>query len=164
MHANKSMAVVKGEKPSDLPVHEVHDLVSSESEEEEDNHEKAHSSPHPETEQHKSGIAYGTGSKPVYRETEALDEGTSARFDQLSPTFMAQLKGLLDEQRRGLENYVDGALKDVRNDLATEIKSIRFELNLLNGETVKFFTRATPVIDYTMEKLDVSSQNITIIV
>ncbi|KAK8955965.1 hypothetical protein KSP40_PGU014840 [Platanthera guangdongensis] len=39
---------LKGEIQSDLPAHEVHDLVSSETEKEEYSHEKAYSSPHPE--------------------------------------------------------------------------------------------------------------------
>ncbi|KAK8950318.1 hypothetical protein KSP40_PGU002160 [Platanthera guangdongensis] len=92
-----------------------------------------------------------------------LDKGTSTQTRQIPPTFLAQLRGLFDEKRRALKNYVDEALKDIRNDLAIEIKSIRVKIKLLKGEIVKFFKRVAPVVDYPLEKLDVSGQNIAVI-
>ncbi|KAK8952660.1 hypothetical protein KSP40_PGU014354 [Platanthera guangdongensis] len=73
---------------------------------------------------------------PVHQPSPISNEGTST--NQMSRTFLAQLKGLLDDQRKQLENFVDDSIKNLRNDLSTEIKSIRFkdkfiELNTLHN-------------------------------
>ncbi|KAK8959337.1 hypothetical protein KSP40_PGU002257 [Platanthera guangdongensis] len=87
------------------------------------------------------------------RDEEACDQDTTAKPDQMSTSFLAQLKGLLDDQRRQLEHYIDDSIKKVRQNLSTEIKSIRFEVNLLKANTVSFFMRVAPAVTFTESKL-----------
>ncbi|KAK8958683.1 hypothetical protein KSP40_PGU018248 [Platanthera guangdongensis] len=72
--------------------------------------------------------------------------GTTQQSMEMSTPLIAQLKGLLVQQRRQIELYVYNSIKELRQNLSTEIKSIRFDVNLM-----KLAAKTVPTMVFTTD-------------